>query len=372
MALPLLLDRFSALPQFQVLRTRAPRAGETLAVAGLAGSSDALLVAALAVESPNRLHVVIADQVPEAERWLADLEAIVGEGLVALYPSREGFGEVEPHAEVAGERVETLERLSRGQVRVLVTTVRAVQERTRLPYALAEARLELARGATWRLEELAAHLARIGFERAEMVEDVAQFSVRGGIVDVYGFGMSAPVRLEFWGDELVEMREFDLSSQRTTRAVEKVVVLPFEAARGDVPAAKGEARAEGDDEAPADAADQAARTTLAELWPPDSLVIVPEGLHVEPELRRTWDEAAHHLDRARRRGPPPPPPPRPPAAARDRRERPAPLRGHRHRVGPGWRRGRALPAAPTGADRARYGAPARRRGRWHADGDSLR
>ena len=309
MALPLLLDRFTALPQFQGLRTRAPRAGERLSVAGLAGSSDALLVAALAVESPNRLHVVIADQVPEAERWLADLEAIVGEGLVALYPSREGFGEVEPHAEVAGERVETLERLSRGQVRVLVTTVRAVQERTRLPYALAEARLELARGATWRLEELAAHLARIGFERAEMVEDVAQFSVRGGIVDVYGFGMSAPVRLEFWGDELVEMREFDLSSQRTTRAVEKVVVLPFEAARGDVPAAKGEARAEGDDEATADAAHQGARTTLVELWPPDSLVIVPEGLHVEPELRRTWDEAAHHLDLARRRSEP--------AAARD-------------------------------------------------------
>ncbi len=294
MALPLLLDRFAALPQFQVLRARAPRAGESLPVAGLAGSSDALLVAALAVESPNRLHIVVADQVPEAERWLADLEAIVGEGLVALYPSREGFGEVEPHAEVAGERVETLERLSRGQVRVLVTTVRAVQERTRLPHALSEARLELVRGATWRLDELAAHLARIGFERAEMVEDVAQFSVRGGIVDVYGFGMAAPVRLEFWGDELVEMREFDLSSQRTTRAVEKVVVLPFEAERG-----AAAAEAEGGAEA---SLDVGPRTTLADLWPPDSLVVIPEGVHVEPELRRTWDEAAHHLDLARRRG----------------------------------------------------------------------
>ncbi|MHB1313561.1 MAG: hypothetical protein ACYC3L_16205, partial [Gemmatimonadaceae bacterium] len=287
MSLPLLLERFSALPQFQVLRTRALRGGEVLPVTGLAGSGDALLVAALAADMPNRLLVVIADQVPEAERWLADLEAILGEGLVALYPSREGFGEVEPHAEVAGERVETLERLSRGTVRVLVTTARAVQERTRLPKALAEARLELARGATWRLEDLAAHLLRVGFERVEMVEDVAQFSVRGGIVDVYGFGMSAPVRLEFWGDDLEQLREFDLLSQRTTRAIERVVVLPVDVV--------GTAD---DDEG----AVEQERTSLPALWPPDSLVVVPEGVHLLPELQRTWDEAAHHLDLARPRG----------------------------------------------------------------------
>jgi transcription-repair coupling factor (superfamily II helicase) len=292
MPLPLLLERFAALPQFQALRTRAPQAGTSLAVAGLAGSSDALLVSALAEDAPNRLHVVIADQVPEAERWLADLEALLGEGLTALYPSREGFGEVEPHAEVAGERVETLERLSRGQVRVLVTTVRAVQERTRLPHALEAARLELARGATWRLEDLADHLQRIGFERVDMVEDVAQFSVRGGIVDVYGFGMAAAVRLEFWGDELVELREFDLSSQRTTRSIQRVIVLPVDA----VPSTRDDASPERDD------ATAHPRTSLADLWPPDSLVIVPEGVHVEPELHRTWDEAAHHLELARRRG----------------------------------------------------------------------
>ena len=291
MPLPLLLDRFAALPQWQSLLAQSPSAGRVLTVAGLAGSGDALLVAVLAEHAPNRLHIVVADQVPEAERWLADLEALLGDGFAALYPSREGFGEVEPHAEVAGERVETLERLSRGQVRILVTTVRAVQERTRLPQALADTRLELTRGASWRLEDLAAHLARIGFERAEMVEDVAQFSVRGGIVDVYGFGMTAPVRLEFWGDELVELREFDLSSQRATRSIERTVVLPVDL----VPSAADEVRDRTD-------AREEPRTSLAALWPPDSLVILPEGVHAEPELRRTWDEAAHHLELARRRG----------------------------------------------------------------------
>ncbi|MFI5310834.1 MAG: transcription-repair coupling factor, partial [Gemmatimonadales bacterium] len=203
---------------------------------------------------------------------------------VALYPPREGFGEVEPHAEVAGERVETLARMTRGGVRILLTTARAVLERTRLPRALASARLELRRGDSWRLDALCAHLEGVGFERVPMVEDVAQFSVRGGIVDIYGFGMTAPVRLEFFGDEIAELRHFDLLTQRTSRLAEVALVLPVDVT-GD---AEGEERFE--------------RVTLAELWPPETLVVMPRGVHVLPEMRRTWDEAAHHIDVARRRG----------------------------------------------------------------------
>ncbi|HEV8409999.1 MAG TPA: transcription-repair coupling factor, partial [Gemmatimonadaceae bacterium] len=253
-------------------------------VSGLAGSSDAVLVAALARQSANRMLTIVADQLPEAERWLADLQSVLGEEFVALYPPREGFGEVEPHAEVAGERVETLERMTRGEVRILLTTARAILERTRLPKALASARLELRRGDSWRLDALSAHLESVGFEKVEMVEDVAQFSVRGGIVDVYGFGMSDPVRLEFWGDEIAEMRHFDLLTQRASKPAEVALVLPVDVS-GD---SEIEERFE--------------RTTLAALFPPESLVIIPRGVHLEPEMRRTWEEAAHHIDLARRRG----------------------------------------------------------------------
>ena len=102
-----------------------------------------MLVAALARRLPGRFLVVVAQGVPEAERWLADLQSLAADTTVALYPPREGFGEAEPHAEVAGERVETLERVARGGVRILLTTARAVLERTRLPGAVQRARLEL-------------------------------------------------------------------------------------------------------------------------------------------------------------------------------------------------------------------------------------
>jgi len=290
MALPTLVERLSALPAFTQLVASLPEGRGTTRVAGLVGSSDAVLIAALAARDLNRLHIVIADQLPEAERLLADLQSVFGDTSAALYPPREGFGEIEPHAEVAGERVETLERITRGEVRILVTTARALLERTRLPAALAASRLELTRGDVWRLDALSAHLDAVGFERVPLVEDVAQYSVRGGIVDVYGFGMSEPVRLEFWGDEIAEIRHFDLLTQRTTRLAERALVLPVDV--GGTP--------DEDDASPA--ASSGGRSTLTSLWPPGTLVVVPRSVHLAPEMRRTWDEAAHHIELARRRG----------------------------------------------------------------------
>ena len=283
MGLPRLLDAIEALPAFARVHKAIPGPGQSLRVGGLAGSADAVFVAALARALPQRLVVVITDQVGDAERWLADLQSLVDDIPVALYPPREGFGEVEPHAEVAGERVETLEKLGRSGVRLLLTTARAVLEQTALPRALAGARLELRKGDVRRLEDLTAHLESIGFERVPMVEDVAQFSVRGGIIDIYSFGMAEPVRLEFWGDDIAELRHFDLNTQRSTRDAELALILPVD----------GRVR---DDDGDAE------RVSLPSLWPPDAVVIMPAGTSVLPELVRTWDEAAHHLELARRRG----------------------------------------------------------------------
>ena len=284
MGLPTLLDALERLPQFTRVWNSLPAPDRTLTIAGLHGSSDAVMVAALARRLTGRVLVVITDALPDAERWLADLNALSDGDGIALYPPREGFGEAEPHAEVAGERVETLEKLSRGAVRLLLTTSRAMMERTQLARAVSRARLELRKGDAWRLEALSDHLDAHGFERVPMVEDVGQYSVRGGIFDIYSFGMAEPVRLEFWGDEIVELRHFDLLTQRSTRDASVALVLPV-----DIPATdEGEASYE--------------RVTLADLLPPDTLLLQPLGTSIEPELQRTWTEAQHHVELARRRG----------------------------------------------------------------------
>src|SRR5207253_9651940 len=86
-----------------------------------------------------------------------------------------------------------------------------------------------------------------------------------------------------WGDEIVELRHFDLFSQRATRAAEVALVLPVDTAAAGVAAGFE-------------------RVSLADLWSPDTVLVVPDGVEVADELRRTWDEAQHHIDLARRRG----------------------------------------------------------------------
>src|SRR4051812_43851780 len=262
MALLPLLDAVERLPAFTRLYNTLPNPAERRTIGGLPGSADAAVVAALTRRLANRFFVVATESVTEAERWLADLGTLLEETPVALYPPREGFGEAEPHMEVAGERVETLERLTRGDIRVLLTTTRALMERTRMPRALRELRVELRKGETHRLHELITHLESIGFERVPMVEDVAQFSVRGGIFDVYSFGMAEPVRAEFWGDEIVDLRHFDLNSQRSTRAVDVALILPVD----------GHVRED---------AGGVERSSVMSLFPPDTLVVRPRGTAVD-------------------------------------------------------------------------------------------
>ena len=283
MPLPQLLSIVESLPEFRELAADLPGQTERRGVGGLHGSSDAVVLAGLAQNLPRRFYVLVSDDVAGAERWLADLGTLVEPESVAFYPPRESFGEAEAHAEVAGERVETLERIGRGDLRILVTTSRALLERTQLPRALASARVELRKGDTRRPEALAAHLEAIGFERVAMVEDVAQFSVRGGIFDIYSFGMAEPVRLEFWGDEITELRHFDLVSQRSTRDADVALILPVD---GQITV--GDAEPE--------------RSSIRALFPPDTLLVIPRGTHIGPELHRTWAEAQHHIDLARRRG----------------------------------------------------------------------
>ncbi|MEK6769003.1 MAG: transcription-repair coupling factor [Gemmatimonadota bacterium] len=281
MPLPRLIAAFRALPGFADLAgaVRAPRARASLGP--LAGSSGALLVAALAEAQPSQLFVVIAGAPTDAERWLADLAVLMPEDRIALYPQREALGEDEPHYEIAGERVETLEQLTRGALQVLVTTARATEERTLMPAALQASRLELAKGVPFR--EAVRRLEQLGYARVPQVADVAQFAVRGGIVDVYGFGMAQPARAEYWGDEMVALRAFDLSTQRGSGDLERVTVLPSN------PHA-------------ALSAGEKIRRTLLELLPSGALLVEERPIEFEPEVQRAWDEAEHHAEIARRLG----------------------------------------------------------------------
>ncbi|MBI1968239.1 MAG: transcription-repair coupling factor [Gemmatimonadetes bacterium] len=309
MALDFLLDRFDELPATRGLMGRLPRPpgsplgpparpsgspfGSRLPVSGLPGSSPAVLVATLARRLSQRLFVVMVQTPADAERWLADVRTLAGDAAV-LYPQREALGAEEPHFEIAGERVETIEALLHGAVRILVTTARASAERTEVPAVLQASRLELAQGVgngergMGSLTDVARRLGEMGYTRVSVVTEVAQFSVRGGILDVYGFGMAAPARVEWWGDEIVSLRDFDLDTQRSGEALTRVTVLPIKTS--------GSGKGEGGE----------ITSSLLDLLPADVLLVIDQESAVEREVERAWADAAHHLEVARRMGEEPP------------------------------------------------------------------
>lgn len=283
MTLDLVVDGFARTRFARELGERLPAPGGVLSLGGLPGSSPAVMAAWLAETWPTRLVAVVAATPADAERWLADLAQLTPRSL-ALYPQREALGEEEPHLEIAGERAETLEALAAGRLAVLVTTARATAERSAMPDALAALRLELRPGADLPPGEAARRLERMGYVRVPTVTEVGQFSIRGGILDVYGFGSGEPLRAEWWGDRIDSLRAFDLSSQRSGPSVAHAALLPVRA-----PAGSGDPG-------------QLARRSVLELLPPGSLVLEESPGADREEVSRAWREAAHHLEVARRLG----------------------------------------------------------------------
>src|SRR5256886_14217987 len=153
--------------------------GVRVGVGGLPGSSPAVLVSTLARRLPQRLFAIVAPTPADSERWLADLQTLLGSETTALYPQRESLGVEEPHYELAGERIETIDALLRGAVRVLITTARATAERTAVPAALDQRRLviEVSKEER-RLTDTAQRLETMGYERVPTVTEVAQYRDR--------------------------------------------------------------------------------------------------------------------------------------------------------------------------------------------------
>ncbi len=139
------------------------------------------------------------------------------------------YDRVPPHAEVAARRLAALTALAAGsstKPRAILTTVSAILQRVPPRTALAEARLDLAKGSRLPLDDLSKFLATGGYRRAGTVREPGEFAIRGGIVDIFPPGASEPIRLDFFGDDLDGLRGFDALSQRTTEAYAGVTLVP--------------------------------------------------------------------------------------------------------------------------------------------------
>jgi transcription-repair coupling factor (superfamily II helicase) len=286
-----LLDAIRTDPAWTEVLGALPQRGATVRIGGLAGSSPALLLAALSDARPTRVWIVLAPSPADAETFVADLHTFTGVDAAVLFPQLETlpYETEQHHLELSGLRVEAVESLLAGRVRILVTTPRAIQEKAALPSALADLRLTFAAGRTLRPADLAARLEAMGFERSPLVEGVGDYALRGGILDFFGFGSPDPIRVEFAGDEIASIRAFDILSQRSTEIRETVDVLPVQLVADSL-------------------AGPAVHRSLLELVPPDAVLwdLVPDDAGAA--FQRTWEQVVHLHDVEKRHGGEPAPP----------------------------------------------------------------
>ena len=132
-----------------------------------------------------------------------------------------------PHAEIAEQRAKALWRLASERVPIIVAPAPAALLRTEPAEFYRQLALTLRFGDEIGLDDLVAHLESIGYERREPVEMVGEYSVRGGIVDVFSPEAAKPMRLEFFGDQIESIRQFDVDSQRSVLKLEECIVLPL-------------------------------------------------------------------------------------------------------------------------------------------------
>ena len=214
-----------ALPELRELEEIIRFGTGPAAVSGVSGVHRAMLGAALRQETKRPLAVLCADE-QEARRMAADLAALTGEECVTLFAREWQLRDrVSASHSFEQERLDALCRMAFGRTGIVVATVDGMMQRTLPPTALRDAVLTLRLGEEHDLRALAERLTAAGYVRCEQVEGAGQFAVRGGILDVYS-PMSAPVRVEFFDTEIDAMGEFDVATQRRTKNLEELTVLP--------------------------------------------------------------------------------------------------------------------------------------------------
>ena len=147
----------------------------------------------------------------------------------ALFLPEAEFAAVEnilPDPEIAAERLALLTRLESGNGPHLIVATRAsLDQAAPKSGTLESAIVQLRRETTQKMEQLLEKLAGAGYERVAQVTTRGQFAVRGGIVDLYSWQASLPVRLEFLGDQIDSLREFDIDTQTSVRDLNRIDIL---------------------------------------------------------------------------------------------------------------------------------------------------
>jgi transcription-repair coupling factor (superfamily II helicase) len=220
-------------PSFQeALRRIAAGGGGSLS--GLTTTAKAVYSVLLWQLSGRPLVIVVdgnkqAEALSEAVHTFFDLLAADDRSGPQLLPALDvaPLQNLSPHAEILEQRAIGLWRLATQKAPITILPVASALLKIEPADYYRQLALRLRQGEELPLDEVVAHLESIGYERREPVEMVGEYSVRGGILDVFSPESQRPVRIDLFGDQVESIRRFDVESQRSVLKIEECTLLPL-------------------------------------------------------------------------------------------------------------------------------------------------
>ncbi|MFN0216120.1 MAG: hypothetical protein ACKVT2_17820 [Saprospiraceae bacterium] len=233
-----LLDAFRQHPAvLKIVQSLKSQANATrLKLAGLTGAQESFVVAATVNSQglpANNCHLFVANSKEEAAYRQNDLEGILAEQVVLFFPDsfkRPAFFEDLNPTQML-QRSEVISKITSLQSpeklqNVIVTYPEALFEKVVKPEVLNQSRIEVKKGEKLDVDFVIQVLVEYGFERADFVFEPGQFSIRGGIIDLFSFGNELPYRIELFDDEVETIRTFDPSTQLSQRNLSSLSIVP--------------------------------------------------------------------------------------------------------------------------------------------------
>jgi len=215
-------------PKVQELSTVLAASGAVVAMKGFIGSSRSYMIAGCAAKSSG-VHLVLARNREEAAYLQNDLETILeGRMPVLYYPAsfKIPYSTEETDNANIAMRAEVMQALKNHDDLVLVSFHEAISEHVVSRTEFAKHSITVSRGEAYDMDMMNDQLVDMHFEKMDYVFEPGQFSIRGGIVDIFSFVNDRPYRIELFGEEVESIREFDPVTQLSDKKMDRLTILP--------------------------------------------------------------------------------------------------------------------------------------------------
>jgi transcription-repair coupling factor (superfamily II helicase) len=219
-------DKLKGIDEYRDVLGRISGKSRRISITGPSDSQKVHLCHAIA-EHAGRRGIYVTYNEFQARKAFEDFSMLLGENAL-LFPAREVLmHDIEARSnESEHERIKALHRIITGEYGIIVASAEAMALKLVSPGVFKESTIEVGRNSIVDPGKISEKLVSIGYERVFEVEARGQFSIRGGILDIFSVNSSDPVRIELFGDEVESVRYFDAESQRSLGEAEKAVIIP--------------------------------------------------------------------------------------------------------------------------------------------------